>query len=133
MRGVTSIHYLTAAQVLFIHDRLIAETGGSAGVRDLGLLAAAVARPQATFDGADLYPDLFTKAAAFMASLVNNHPFVDGNKRVGITAVGLFLRRNGYRLTATNAALEAFTMQVAQGKLTVDEMVGWFRTHSVVL
>lgn len=133
MRGVTSIHYLTAAQVLFIHDRLIVETGGSAGVRDLGLLAAAVARPQATFDGADLYPDLFTKAAAFMASLVNNHPFVDGNKRVGITAVGLFLSRNGYRLTATNAALEAFTMQVAQGKLTVDEMVDWFRTHSVAL
>lgn len=133
MRGLPSIHYLTAAQVLFIHDRLIAETGGSAGVRDLGLLAAAVARPQATFDGADLYPDLFTKAAAFMASLVNNHPFVDGNKRVGITAVGLFLRRNGYRLTATNAALEAFTMQVAQGKLTVDEMVDWFRTHSVAL
>nr|AGC72445.1 death on curing protein, Doc toxin [uncultured bacterium A1Q1_fos_493] len=133
MRGIPSIHYLTAAQVLFIHDRLIAETGGSAGVRDLGLLAAAVARPQATFDGADLYPDLFTKAAAFMASLVNNHPFVDGNKRVGITAVGLFLRRNGYRLTATNAALEAFTMQVAQGKLTVDEMVDWFRTHSVAL
>ena len=105
MRGIPSIHYLTAAQVLFIHDRLIAETGGSAGDRDLGLLAAAVARPQATFDGADLYPDLFTKAAAFMASLVNNHPFVDGNKRVGITAVGLFLRRNGYRITATNAAL----------------------------
>jgi len=130
MHGATSFYYLTATQVLFIHDRLIAETGGAAGIRDLGLLAAAVARPQATFDGVDLYPDLFTKVAALMASLVNNHPFVDGNKRVGITAAGLFLRRNDYRLTATNAALEAFTLQVAQGKLTVDEMADWFRTHS---
>ncbi|MCB0062562.1 MAG: type II toxin-antitoxin system death-on-curing family toxin, partial [Caldilineaceae bacterium] len=105
-----SIHYLTAAQVLFIHDRLIAETGGSPGIRDLGLLAAAVARPQATFDGVDLYPTRFTKAAALMASLVNNHPFVDGNKRVGITAAGLFLRLNSYRLRATNAELERFTL-----------------------
>ena len=133
MHGASAIHYLTAAQVLFIHDRLIAETGGSAGIRDLGLLAAAVARPQATFDGVDLYPDHFTKAAALMASLVNNHPFVDGNKRVGITAAGLFLRRNGYRLTAANAALEAFTLQVAQGQLTVNEMPDCFRTHRKAL
>ncbi len=96
MRGIPSIHYLTAAQVLFIHDRLIAETGGSAGVRDLGLLAAAVARPQATFDGADLYPDLFTKAAAFMASLVNNHPFVDGNKRTARIISNAILFENGH-------------------------------------
>jgi death-on-curing protein len=82
--------YLTAAQVLFIHARLLAETGGAAGIRDLGLLEAAVARPQATFDGQDLYPDRFAKAAALMASLVGNHPIVDGNKRVGITAAGLF-------------------------------------------
>ena len=132
MNGPISILYLTAAQVLFIHDRLIDETGGSGGIRDLGLLAAAVARPQATFDGVDLYPDLFSKAAALMASLVNNHPFIDGNKRVGITAAGLFLRLNGYRLTATNAALESFTLQVAQGKLTVDKMADWFRIQSKI-
>ena len=78
--------YLTVEQVLFIHMRLIAETGGSPGLRDLGLLASAVARPQATFGGEDLYPDLLSKAAALMDSLVRNHPFVDGNKRVGITA-----------------------------------------------
>ena len=81
--------YLTPEQVLFIHSRLVAETGGSHGVRDLGLLESAVARPRATFDGKELYPDLFTKTAVLMDSLINNHPFLDGNKRTGITAAGL--------------------------------------------
>lgn len=118
--------YLTTAQVLFIHARLIAETGGAPGIRDLGLLESAVARPQATFDGEDLYPDLATKAAALMASLVGNHPFVDGNKRVGITAAAIFLQRNGQRLTATNEAVEAFTLSVAQGKKSMEEITAWF-------
>lgn len=118
--------YLTTAQVLFIHARLIAETGGAPGIRDLGLLESAVARPQATFDGEDLYPDLVTKAAALMASLVGNHPFVDGNKRVGITAAAIFLQRNGQRLTATNEAVEAFTLSVAQGKKSMEEITAWF-------
>jgi death-on-curing protein len=122
--------YLTAAQVLFIHARLIAETGGSPGLRDLGLLQAAVARPQATFDGHDLYPDLFTKAAALMDSLVRNHPFVDGNKRAGVAAAGLFLRLNGYRLDATNDDLERFTLQVAQAQITLAQMADWFERNS---
>ena len=125
------MNYLTAAQVLFIHGRLIVETGGASGIRDLGLLEAAVARPQATFDGEDLYPDLATKAAALMASLVGNHPFVDGNKRVGITAAAIFLQRNGLRLAATNAAVEAFTLAVAQGHMTVEEIAAWFVNNTV--
>jgi len=90
-------HYLTPEQVLFLHSRLIAETGGGHGVRDLGMLLSALGRPQATFDEKDLYPDLFSKAAALMDSLVCNHPFVDGNKRTAITAAALFLGANGYR------------------------------------
>jgi death on curing protein len=124
------VKYLSAAQVLFIHARLIAETGGAPGIRDLGLLVAAVARPQATFAGEDLYPDLFTKAAALMDSLTRNHPFVDGNKRVGITAIGLFLVLNGRRLTASNATLEQFTLLVAQNQLTFSQMASWFQDYS---
>lgn len=122
--------YLTAAQVLFIHNRLMAETGGAAGIRDLRLLAAAVARPQATYDGLDLYPEVILKAAALMDSLVRNHPFVDGNKRVGITAAGLFLRLNGLRLRATNEELEAFTLRVARSEVVLQEMSTWFTQHS---
>ena len=123
--------YLTPAQVLFIHARLIAETGGSAGLRDVGLLEAAVARPRATFDGALLYPELPSQAAALMESLVRNHPFVDGNKRVGITAAALFLRRNGLRLTATNQELEAFTLAVARGEVPLDDIAAWFGAHTI--
>lgn len=122
--------YLTAPQVLFIHARLIVETGGSGGIRDLGLLQAAIARPQATFGGQELYPDLFTKTAALLESLVANHPFVDGNKRVGIAAAGLFLRVNGYRLQVNNDDLETFVLQVAQGQWRVEEMAVWFERNS---
>ena len=96
------MNYLTPKQVLFIHSRLVPETDGSHGLRDLALLESAVAWPRATFDSKEFYPDLFTKAAALMDLLINNHPFLDGNKRTGITATGLFFRINGWKLTASS-------------------------------
>ena len=122
--------YLTIPQLLFIHARLIDETGGAHGLRDLGALKAASARPQATFANQEMYPDLFSKAAALLDSLVNNHPFIDGNKRTGITAAGLFLRQNGYRLTATNPELEAFTLAVATQRQDIAELTPWLQAHS---
>lgn len=124
--------YLTAEQVLFIHARLIAETGGEHGVLNLGLLQSAVARPQASFDGQDLYPDLFSKSAALLESLIGNHAFVDGNKRTAITSAGLFLRLNGYRLTASNQDLEGFTLQCAQGLVSREHLVEWLQDHSEI-
>lgn len=124
------VNYLTPEQVLFIHARLITETGGEYGVRELGLLLSAVARPQATFEGNDLYPDLFSKAAALLESLVINHAFVDGNKRTAITSTGLFLRINGYRLTADNPKLETFTLQCAQGLVSQEQMFSWLKSHT---
>ena len=125
------MNYLTPEQVLFIHSRLVAETGGSHGVRDLGLLESAVARPQATFDGKQFYPDLYTKAAALMDSLIKNHPFMDGNKRTGITAAGLFLRINGWKLSASPADLEAVTLRVATRDMEVAELANWLKANSV--
>jgi death-on-curing protein len=121
--------YLTPEEVLFIHARLIAETGGLHGLRELALLESAVARPKASFEGRDLYADLFTKAAALLESLVNNHPFLDGNKRTGITALALFLRINGYRFKATNEDIVAFTLKVAQKQLNFEEMTVWLKKH----
>jgi death-on-curing protein len=100
------------------------------GLRDLGALEAANARPQATFANEALYPDLFSKAAALLDSLVNNHPFVDGNKRTGITAAGLFLQQNGQRLIATNPELEAFTLSVATQRQDIAKLAAWLQTHS---
>lgn len=123
--------YLTAEQILFLHARLITETGGEHGVRDLGLLQSAVGRPQASFDGVDLYPNLFNQVAALLDSLVRNHPFVDGNKRTGIATAAIFMRLNGYRLTATNDELEAFTLSVARSETTPDTITDWLRQHSI--
>jgi death-on-curing protein len=127
------MNYLTAEQILFIHARLIAETGGSHGVRDLGMLLSALGRPQASFDDQDRYPDLFSKAAALMESLIRNHPFVDGNKRTGATAAALFLRRNGYRLTASNADLLAVTMSIAQSHSSLAELTAWLQDNSQLI
>jgi death on curing protein len=122
--------YLTAERVLFVHYRLIHETGGEYGVRDLGLLESAVARPQSTFDRQELYPDVFEKAAALMESLINNHPFVDGNKRTGIASAVLFLQQNGISFSAKNADLEKFTLRVASSKAGRSEITKWLKSHS---
>lgn len=119
------MNYLSTEQVLFLHARLIKETGGSLGVHDIGLLKAAIARPQSTFDGDDLYPDLISKAAALVHSLIENHPFIDGNKRVGITAAGLFLKLNGVHLIADSKELEEFTLTIAKGVSNILEIRVW--------
>lgn len=123
--------YLTAQQILFIHGRLIDATGGEHGVRDLGLLESAVARPQATFEGEDLYPDLFAKAAALLESLAQNHPFVDGNKRTAITAASLFLLQNGRRLETTNEEVERAAWWVVNERPPLEEIAAWFQEHTV--
>jgi death-on-curing protein len=122
--------YLTAEQILFIHYRLVSETGGEHGLRDLGLLETAVARPRQTFDNEELYPDIFQKAAALMESLVNNHPFIDGNKRTGITCTVLFLQQNSITFSAKNSELEKFTLRVASVKMKRAEIAEWLKKHS---
>ncbi len=121
---------LTLLQILFIHNRLIQETGGQAGIRDLGLLESSIARMEATFDGKDLYENIFLKTAALMESLCMNHPFVDGNKRAAITASVLFLRRNGYALEVSQENLESFTRSVASGQVKFPGIHDWFERHS---
>ena len=121
--------YLKPEQVLFIHARLVAETGGMHGLRDLGLLQSAINRPQASFDGNDLYTDIYQKAAALMESLINNHPFLDGNKRTGITSAALFLQINGFFLTASNKEVEIFTLSVASGQCSMDRIAIWLKKH----
>jgi death-on-curing protein len=123
--------FLTAQQVLFIHARLIATTDGEHGVRDLGLLESAVARPRATFDGELLYPDLFQQATALLESLTGNHLFIDGNKRTAITAASLFLRRNGYRVVTSNAELERFTLAVTNERPSLAVIAAWFEANAV--
>jgi death-on-curing protein len=117
---------LSAAQVVALHAELLSNFGGRRGLRDRAALEAAVARPGMTFGGEDLYPDLATKAAALMHSLVVNHPFVDGNKRVG-AAAELVVEVNGHRLRVSDAQLEEVTFSVARGEMTAEALAIWFR------
>jgi death-on-curing protein len=127
------MNYLTPEQILFLHARLVAETGGSHGVRDVNMLLSAVSRPQASYDDQDLYPDRFHKAAALVDSMIDNHPFMDGNKRTGIAPAALFLQANGYRLDVANIELEKFTLDVAQALCPVEEIAAWFQDHACMV
>jgi len=119
--------YLSVEQILRLHETGIEVFGGSAGLRDRGALESAVARPAMTFGGEDLYPDEASKAAALLHSLVMNHAFVDGNKRVGIAAAELFLRLNGFRLAGDDSELEELTVTVARGEIDAEALAIWFR------
>lgn len=122
--------YLSVEQVLELHRQLAAEFGGARGLRDRGALEAAVARPRMTFGGEDLYPALPEKAAALAHSLVLNHPFMDGNKRVGAMAAELFLVINDAELRATDEELTAITLETAAGKVTAEALAIWFRQRT---
>lgn len=122
--------YLTVEEVLFIHYRIIEETGGSHGVRELALLESAVQRPSATFSANDLYQDIFEKTSAIMHSIIKNHPFVDGNKRTAIAVAAVFLVSNGYDFTATNKEVERFAVKAATGAITIEGINRWFKKHS---
>lgn len=99
-------------------------------MRDFGLLESAAARPRATFSGTDLYPVLWDKAAGLMESLVQDHPFVYGNKRTGLVATGVFLERNGYRLIANSDQVFEFTMSVARGDTRHQDIARWLQDNS---
>lgn len=122
--------YLDTAQVLFIHDQMIIEFGGSSGLRDLNLLESAVYRPKTSFDGQDLYQTIFDKAASLLQSILKNHPFVDGNKRTALTSAGVFLSLNGFRLENNHEEEVNFAVKVDNSNLSVEEISTWLKDHS---
>ena len=122
--------YLTPQKALFIHDQVVKRTGGSHGVRDIGLVESAVYRPQATFDGDELYAGIFDTAAALLQSLLKNHPFVDGNKRTALTSAGLFLRLNGYKLINAKKEEVEFAIKVDNEHLSIEEISKWLEKNS---
>lgn len=123
------IRYLSLAEVLELHRSVIESWGGAAGIRDLGALESALAQPRQTFAGQDLYPDITSKAAALCYSLVLNHPFVDGNKRIGHATMETFLIVNGYEVRANVDEQEKVMLELAAGKLSRDTFVEWVKLH----
>ncbi len=125
------MRYLTLGEVLDLHRRILLRSGGAGGIRDLGALESAVAQPRMTFGGTELYIDMAAKAAALCFSLIQNHPFVDGNKRVGHAAMETFLVLNGFEITATLDEQERVMLAVASGSGSRDDLAEWLREHMV--
>ena len=120
---------LSKSQVLLIHDQLIAETGGSFGLRDEGLLDSALSTPFQTFGGEDVYPSLQQKAARLCFGLVKNHSFVDGNKRIGAHVMLVFLALNGVELQHSQAELSDVILQLAAGEIDAEHLLRWILSH----
>ncbi|MBI4861047.1 MAG: type II toxin-antitoxin system death-on-curing family toxin [Candidatus Riflebacteria bacterium] len=125
------MRYLSVAEVLALHRQVIAQTGGAPGLRDLPALESALAQPRQTFGGEDLHATVLDKAAAVGFTLIANHPFVDGNKRVGHAAMETFLLLNGYELNATVDDQEAIILAVADGQLDRTALHAWLVQHVV--
>jgi death-on-curing protein len=125
------MRHLTIAQVLDLHRRLLEQSGGIAGLRDRAGLESAVAQPWMTFGGADLYPTLAAKAGALCHALVQNHPFNDGNKRVGHAAMETMLVMNGFELDAGVDEQEATILAVASGQMNRPVLIAWVAQHLI--
>lgn len=123
------MRYLTLDEVLELHRLALEQSGGAVGLRDLGALESAVGQPFMTFGGQDLYPTLVDKASALAFSLIQNHPFVDGNKRVGHAAMETFLVLNGYELSAAAEEQESVVLSVAASTMGREAFTEWVHAH----
>ena len=117
-------------KVLYLHQLLIEETGGSPDVRDIGLLDSALKGAYETFDGQELYPTKLEKAARLGFSLISNHAFVDGNKRIGMYIMLMLLELNGVKVTAKDQDVIDAGLSVADGRMEYEELLAWVRKFS---
>ncbi len=123
-------HFLEFDHVVRIHLSVIERYGGSHGVRDTGLLQSAIAMPQASFGDQRLHGDLFEMAAAYLYHIVQNHPFIDGNKRTGAASAIVFLAMNDVEIEADEDGLVELTLGVASGRIDKPKIAEFFRDHA---
>ncbi len=119
-------------EVFELHEKSILDYGGSRGLRDIGLLQSALARPFQTFGGEDLYPTIFEKAAALGESLIVNHPFIDGNKRTGMLCMTALLMVNNYTFIASSHDFYNFVINISTGSISFEEIVKWLKNNTTI-
>jgi len=127
---VKNVIFLSFEEVIAIHHDQINRYGGSHGIRDLNLLISAISRPQASFAGKDLYPNLFLKAAALVHSLTLNHPFIDGNKRTAIVSCARFLYINGYVFKVSKKELVETALKIESKDWDIEKISSWLKKYS---
>jgi death on curing protein len=125
------MRYLTVGEVLEIYNRVMEQSGGGVGILDLGALESAVAQPRMTFNDEELYPTIVEKASALGYSIIQNHPFMDGNKRAGHAALETFLMLNEYEISASVDEQTEIILGVASGKVDRSTFTDWLRNHIV--
>jgi death-on-curing protein len=123
------MNWISLPELALIHERVIEETGGIHGVTNPGGLESALERPFTSFGGAALFPDLVSKVAALIHSIIAFHPFADGNKRTALVAADVCLRLNGYRIVPSEG-VEPFFWAVARGEKEIEEIAEWLRSHT---
>lgn len=124
------IRYLTAKDILELHFSVIRDYGGSHGVRDEGRVRSVIEAPAQEVFGLEQYETVYEKAAVYMRNIIGDHPFVDGNKRTGVTVTAIFLSRNDVQLTAATKELEDFAVRVAVERMSVDDIAKWLLENS---
>jgi len=122
---------MTKEQILLLHTQLLEATGGSDGIRDVGLLESALESPFQSYSGEELYPSIQAKAARLCYGLVKNHAMIDGNKRVGCHAMLVFLALNGYEIEYTQKELSDLILDVAAGKKQYEDILQWLLIHEM--
>ena len=123
------MRYLSLSEILELHERVVSSSGGSHGIRDIKSLESSINQPRQTFNQNDLYPDIVSKAAALCFFLINNHPFTDGNKRIGHAAMETFLILNGYEITAGVDEQEQIMLELASGNITLQNFTAWLNNN----
>ena len=124
------MHYLSEDDILYLHSIAIDEIGGLHGIRDHHAVLSLAGLPRQSFSGQELYPTLFDKAAVYARSISMNHPFLDGNKRTGMLAAGVFLEHNGYKVIVREGGVARFALRIVKQKLDIKEISAWLKKHS---
>lgn len=122
--------YLTKEQILLLHSMVVDETGGSHGIRDYNTILSLEQLPQQQAFGVELYATVFLKAAVYARTIIMNHPFIDGNKRTGITSAFVFLESNGYVSMVEEGNIEKFALKIVQERFPLEKIADWFQEHS---
>lgn len=125
------MRYLTAAEIVAIHDRIIEQVGGVYGMRDIDVLEYASTRPATVLGNKEMFGTVFEKAACYMDSIAARHPFADGNKRTSVAVASVFLRANGITVDLQDInAIESFVLHVAQKQIELHDIASWLQAHS---
>ena len=123
------MRFLSIENIILFHEKIVKETGGSAGIRDRGLIESALNRAFMTYDGKDLYPNLNEKIAVIAHSLISNHGFIDGNKRIGVAVMVILLKMNNIKVSYTQRELIDLGLKTAEGLMNEKDILNWVEKH----